>query len=130
VLGKDAFERSFSSVFGPGTKPGPEQLERFWDLIARDGGRALFHRGMSYMAERRENRERWVGAIVRSPCPVLLVNGSADPVSGAHMIARYREVVPRKDPVVELPSIGHYPQVEAPGRVVASLGPFWESVEG
>jgi pimeloyl-ACP methyl ester carboxylesterase len=32
------------------------------------------------------------------------------------MVARYRELVPNPD-VVELPGIGHYPQVEAPDDV-------------
>jgi N-acyl-D-aspartate/D-glutamate deacylase len=58
---------------------------------------------------------------------VQLINGSIDPVSGAHMVARYRELVARGDTapnaIVELSDIGHYPQVEAPERVVeAYLG--------
>jgi pimeloyl-ACP methyl ester carboxylesterase len=31
-------------------------------------------------------------------------------------VARYRELVPNPD-VVELPGVGHYPQLEAPGDV-------------
>jgi pimeloyl-ACP methyl ester carboxylesterase len=47
------------------------------------------------------------------------VNGLEDPVSGAQMVARYRELVPHAD-VVELPGVGHYPQLEAPDAVVAA----------
>jgi pimeloyl-ACP methyl ester carboxylesterase len=36
------------------------------------------------------------------------------------MVARYRELVPNPD-VVELPDIGHYPQLEAPDAVLAAI---------
>jgi pimeloyl-ACP methyl ester carboxylesterase len=46
-----------------------------------------------------------------------LIDGLADPISGEHMVQRYRELVPNAD-VCELPKIGHYPQIEAPDRVL------------
>ena len=46
-----------------------------------------------------------------------MIDGAADPISGAHMVARYREVVGHGT-VVELPGIGHYPQMEAPEAVL------------
>jgi len=75
------------------------------------------------MAERREHRERWVGAITKPRVPIRVINGLADPVSGAHMIARYRELVASPD-IVELPGVGHYPQVEAPDETVAAILAF------
>jgi pimeloyl-ACP methyl ester carboxylesterase len=48
------------------------------------------------------------------------INGLLDPISGAHMVVRYRELVPNPD-VVELPDIGHYPQLEAPDAVLAAI---------
>lgn len=94
-------------------------LRALWQLIEYHDGRAAIPRLIRYMAERRVHRERWVGALVDPPVPVRLVNGSADPISGAHMVARYRELVPDAD-VVALPGIGHYPQLEAPEAVVAA----------
>ena len=55
--------------------------------------------------------------------PLRFINGPADPVSGAHMAARYRELVPNPD-VVLLDGIGHYPQLEAPEQVLASFFEF------
>jgi pimeloyl-ACP methyl ester carboxylesterase len=55
--------------------------------------------------------------------PLTLIDGAADPISGAHMAARYRELVPRAD-VTLLEGIGHYPQVEAPGAVVEAYSAF------
>ena len=67
--------------------------------------------------DRRQHRERWVGAMQRTAVPLRLIDGPQDPISGAHMVARYRELIPQPD-TVELPGIGHYPQVEAPEQVL------------
>ena len=36
------------------------------------------------MTERLESKDRWVGAIQKSEVPRILINGPADPISGAH----------------------------------------------
>ena len=41
-------------------------------------------RKIQYMTERVDNKERWVGAIQNSEVPRILINGPADPISGAH----------------------------------------------
>jgi pimeloyl-ACP methyl ester carboxylesterase len=46
-----------------------------------------------------------------------------DPVSGAHMVARYRELIPQPN-ITELAEIGHYPQVEAPEAVLTAYATF------
>ena len=46
-----------------------------------------------------------------------VVCGADDPVSGAHMAQRYRELIPQPD-VVLLEGIGHYPQCEDPQAVL------------
>ena len=55
--------------------------------------------------------------------PLKLIAGALDPISGAHMIDRYRELVPNAD-VTVLDRIGHYPQVEAPQDVLAAYLAF------
>ncbi len=115
---KRTFDRSFSAVFGPRTKPSAEELEEFWRLINYKDGKHAFHSLITYMTDRKEHRDRWVGALLQSAVPIALINGSVDPVSGAHMVARYREVVSPNHFIVELAEIGHYPQVEAPAAVV------------
>jgi pimeloyl-ACP methyl ester carboxylesterase len=98
-------------------------LRALWQLVTYGNGRAVLGPLLGYMAERRRHRERWVGAIADGAVPLRLVNGSADPVSGAHLAARYREVVTKPD-IVELPGVGHYPQLEAPEAVRAAVLPF------
>src|SRR5262249_23737442 len=99
---------------------GEPELRCMWQLIAEHDGRAVMPQLLGYMRERRLHRARWVGVLVGARVPIRLINGSRDPVSGAHMVARYRELVPKPD-VVELPRVGHYPQIEAPDAVVDAV---------
>jgi pimeloyl-ACP methyl ester carboxylesterase len=118
LTSKQTFDKSFSAIFGPNTKPSPEELSAFWELINYNDGKHGFHNLITYMTDRKTHRERWVSALQSAVVPIGLINGSMDPVSGAHMVERYRELVSRDHFTVELPTIGHYPQVEAPSEVV------------
>ena len=53
----------------------------------------------------------------RGEVPLRVIDGEVDPISGAHMVERYRKLIPNPDTVL-LPGIGHYPQNEAPGLVL------------
>lgn len=108
------FVQSFTSVFGANSQPTAHALETFWALININQGRHVFHNLITYIHDRIEHRERWVAALQMSTVPLALINGSVDPVSGAHMVVRYQELACRLDYLVQLPNIGHYPQVEAP----------------
>lgn len=119
-----SFARSFAKVFGADTQPTPAQLDAFWELIEYNDGRRVFHELITYMRDRREHRQRWVDALRQSRVPLALINGSVDPVSGAHMVARFRELIGDRHFIRELPAIGHYPQVEAPAQTVAAYREF------
>jgi pimeloyl-ACP methyl ester carboxylesterase len=105
-----------------------DELEAMWRLIGREDGTRVMPRLIGYMAERRRYRERWVGALIATRIPVRLIVGMEDPVSGAHMADRYRELVPRPD-VVELRGVGHYPQIEAPLAVVEAALAFLDATQ-
>ena len=115
-----SFARSFAPIFGPHTRPTPGEMADYWRLVSHAGGQRITHELIHYIEERRRHRARWVGALQTTTVPLRFVNGPEDPVSGAHMAARYRELVPNAD-VVSLPGIGHYPQVEDPAAVVAAV---------
>lgn len=110
------FERNMLAISGR-NPPSRADLEDLWSLIGRDRGQLALARLISYMEQRRINRARWVGALVASTVPRKLICGALDPVSGAHLAARYRELVPHAD-VALVEGVGHYPQLEEPGRVV------------
>lgn len=129
LMNEKRFGETFSRVFGPDTRPGLIELHDFWQLIAHGDGHHNSHRLIRYIRERRMNRSRWVTALQRSPVPLRLINGPEDPVSGAHLLERYRELVPRPD-TVSIPGIGHYPQVEAPDRVLRAFHEFHDRLSG
>ena len=108
-------------------RPLPDgEVAGYWALLQHNNGRAVMPRLIRYMEERRRHRERWVGALHDAPVrgiPVRLIDGIEDPVSGGHMVARYRELIPDPD-VVELAGVGHYPQTEAPDAVIDAARPF------
>jgi pimeloyl-ACP methyl ester carboxylesterase len=119
---------SFATVFGPQTQPSPRELDDFWSLIATNNGPAVMHRLIRYMPERRVNRDRWVAAMQATAVPMRIIDGAVDPISGAHMVARYRELIAKPDTVL-LEGIGHYPQTEAPAEVLEHYLQFRERLE-
>ena len=116
MMTKTSMRRAFDEIFGPDTKASDVEIDAHWRLINAGGGRRVLHRLLSYIPQRRENRARWVGALQSASIPMRLINGGADPVSGAHLYDYYCKVVPNADAVL-LPRIGHYPQTEAPDSV-------------
>ena len=123
LMNRSKFDRSMRAIFGAATQPSDAELADFWSLVEHGTGRRVMRGLIRYMDERKAYRSRWVGALQETDVPVRLIAGLDDPVSGAHMVARYRELVPEPD-VVELDGIGHYPQVEAPERVLDACLPF------
>jgi len=124
ATGYKQFKAAFSTVFGAATKPSEQTLSTFWELINFKNGKHLFHNLITYIHDRKQHRLRWVHALQNSPIPLSLINGSADPVSGVHMVARYQELDCRLDHKLELASIGHYPHIEAASTVVDGYRSF------
>lgn len=118
LFNRQRLAASFAQVFGPKTQPSEAELDDFWALIAHNQGPAVMHRLIRYMPERVQQRERWLSAMQRTRVPLRVIDGGADPISGEHMVARYRALIPDPDTVV-LKEIGHYPQVEAASEVLA-----------
>lgn len=109
--------QSFARIFGPHTQASEAELDALWQLVAYNNGPAVMHRLIRYMPERRQQRLRWVTAMQTTTLPMRVIDGAFDPISGAHMVARYRELIADADTVL-LDGIGHYPQLEAPAAVL------------
>jgi len=123
LISDSIFKKSLASVFGPKTQPTAEELEDFARLFKYNNGRRIAHKLIRYMTERAKYRERWVGALEKMRQPFRMINGLADKVSGAHLVKRFREVVPHQTDIIELEDIGHFPHMEAPQIV---LNKFFE----
>lgn len=117
----------FAEVFGKNTRPSGKLLEEFWPAIVGANGRGALARRIRYMAERREHANRWVGALQNAKLPMMLINGLADPVSGAHAADGFGKLVP-KAKLARLPEIGHYPQVEVPETVIEFINQFHDCI--
>ncbi|WP_321861966.1 alpha/beta hydrolase [Pseudomonas paraveronii] len=117
AFGRNALSDSFSQIFGAQTRPSESALDDFWSLIDCNDGPRILHKLINYIPQRRRLRERWVGALQRGDVPLRVIDGEFDPISGAHMVERYRQLVPHADTVL-LANIGHYPQIEAPVQVL------------
>ena len=122
TMSRAKFDATMRSIWGR-QPPSDSELGDLWALVEHGGGRQALARLINYMEQRRRNRARWVGALVGSSVPRRLVCGADDPVSGAHLAVRYRELVPDPD-VVLLDGVGHYPQLEDPDRVLDAYFAF------
>ena len=128
AFSRRSMRQSFDRIFGPDTPASDEELDALWQLFTRDNGQRNLHRLIHYMSDRRQHRDRWVEALQRACCPIGLINGSVDPVSGEHMVQRFQELVGEQHFLRRLPQIGHYPQIEAPNEVLAGYRAFLETV--
>lgn len=118
------FAASLASIFGPETKPTRDELNDYLTLFKHNDGKRIAHKLIRYMTERKHFRERWVAPLKNMKQRFLFINGSFDPVSGKHLVERFREVVPEQKNIVELPLIGHFPHLEAPSEVLMHFRRF------
>jgi pimeloyl-ACP methyl ester carboxylesterase len=123
MMSRARLRTSLDSVFGPNTKASDAEIDGHWELIRESGGARILHRLLQYIPERLAHRERWVGALKSARAPMRLIDGGADPVSGAHLYYYYLEQVPNADAAL-LPEIGHYPQTEAPAETLRHFREF------
>jgi len=123
LFSRQKLAASFAKIFGPRTRPSEAELDDFWRLIAANDGPGVMHRLIRYIPERRQQRERWLAAMQKGGVPLRVIDGAHDPISGAHMVARYRELIAAADTVL-LEGIGHYPQTEAPQLVLEHYRAF------
>ena len=114
------FRAQFSRIFSPEHPLSAEEAADQWSLIAHNDGQRIGHLLVHYMAERERFTERWHGAIRDWPGPLTLTWGLKDPVARVEVLDGLRELRPGVE-VLELPELAHYPQIEAPERVAASL---------
>lgn len=128
LLTEAKLRKSFDEIYGPQTKASDEEIAAHWSFITANGGKRVLHKLLSYIPQRRANRARWVGALQAARVPLRLIDGGADPVSGAHLYHYYKEQVPNADAVL-FETIGHYPHTEAPDRVLAAFLDFHRNLK-
>jgi pimeloyl-ACP methyl ester carboxylesterase len=117
ALTEELWVQALSPTFAPGFDARADSAD-LW-IAATEGG-VVLHRLIAYMEERRQHEARWVGALETTDVPLSFVWGMLDPISGAHVAQRIRERLPGA-PLLALEDVGHWPQLEAPDRVIGAL---------
>jgi pimeloyl-ACP methyl ester carboxylesterase len=114
------FRREFGTLFSPGHPLSDAEAADQWALITREGGRGLGHKLIHYLDERVRHADRWHGAVRDWPGPLSFAWGLHDPVATASVLDALIELRPEV-PVDRLPELGHYPQIEDPAAIAASV---------
>jgi pimeloyl-ACP methyl ester carboxylesterase len=114
------FSAQFARIFSPEHPLSAEEAADQWSLISHGGGTRIAHRTIHYMAERERFTERWHGAIRDWPGPLTLAWGLLDPVARVEVLRGLQQLRPGVR-TIELPDLGHYPQIEAPEAIGAAL---------
>ena len=111
LMSKQKFVKNLTTIFGKNTPPAPLVIDTLWALLIYNNGLRVMPMLIKYITQRKQNEQRWVGAIINSDIPVTFIAGEQDPISGKHMLEHYKKKVPnaRVQGFVEL---GHYPQIE------------------
>ncbi len=129
LISEPVFQRNMQHIFSPAQLPDAQLLKEWWRSVEYNNGRAIMHRLIHYIEERRCHRNRWVQALCETAAtrrlPMSFVCGTDSPVSGYAMISRYETLIDSPY-VVPLRGVGHYPQVEAPERLLEAYGQFRE----
>jgi pimeloyl-ACP methyl ester carboxylesterase len=100
-----------------------EEIDDQFTLMTLSDGQLRMPRIMGYYEERTRFRRRWIGALEAFDRPALILWGMRDPVA----VPAIAEALARETPdaVLErLDGVGHYPQLEAPGRVIERVTAF------
>ena len=117
-LSRRLLEPTINEMFGPNTKPSPQMMETFHQILDYNDGKRVLHKVGRFLGDRYVHRNRWVRAMRRTTVPMRLIDGPIDPNSGRHMADRYAEVIPNADVVMLADDIAHWPQLEAPEAVL------------
>jgi pimeloyl-ACP methyl ester carboxylesterase len=107
------FTKEFGRLFSAQHPLSPDEAEAQWALIANNDGHRIAHLLIAYLDERERYADRWHGAVRDWPKPLSFLWALDDPVATTNVLDGLRELRPAAD-VVELPGVGHYPQVEVP----------------
>ncbi|WP_289169451.1 alpha/beta hydrolase [uncultured Pseudoalteromonas sp.] len=111
LMSKQKFAKNLITIFGKNTPPAPMVIDTLWALLIYNKGLRVMPKLIKYITQRKQNEQRWVGAMINSDIPLTFIAGEQDPISGKHMLEHYKKTIPnaRVQGFVEL---GHYPQIE------------------
>lgn len=123
-LTRRIFGRQFSAIFSPHYPISESELDRHWELLIANNGRAVYPSLNRYLDERRQfAKKRWEPALENPQRPLCVIWGMFDPVAVAAMAHRMQDRI--SNAVIHfLDQVGHYPQLEVPDLVAEKIRAF------
>ncbi|MBB3604041.1 pimeloyl-ACP methyl ester carboxylesterase [Mycolicibacterium sp. BK556] len=118
LTNKQGFLRGFAKLFSAANPLSDEEAQAQWALMANDDGHRIINLLCAYLNERVRFAPRWHGAVRDWDKPLGFLWATGDPVATTNVLAGLRELRPTAE-VIELPGIGHYPQIEVPDEFTA-----------
>lgn len=119
LINRKGFTRGFGRLFSRQHPLSAEEATAQWALLSHNGGHRIAHLLISYLEERERYAQRWHGAVRDWGKPLGFLWALQDPVATTNVLDGLRDLRPAA-PVIELPGLGHYPQVEDPGTFTGS----------
>lgn len=101
-----------------------EDIDGMWELLAREDGTRRLPAIIQYVHERTRFRRRWIGALERLDVRTLVAWGTKDPVCALAIAEQLAREI-RGSELILWDDLGHYPQVEDPAKVAATVNAFW-----
>ncbi|MDH3644842.1 MAG: alpha/beta hydrolase, partial [Gammaproteobacteria bacterium] len=114
------FNRNMRQLWHDPAKLSQADLDIMWELLTRDGGKAVLPRITQYLRDRVRYWHRWVGALQQSRLPLNFLWGAEDPITGRDVAELHHAEAPASSLTV-LDDVGHYPMLEAPRRWTDAL---------
>jgi pimeloyl-ACP methyl ester carboxylesterase len=121
-MNKASLSRGFNKIFAANSQPNEHEIDTLWQLLEHNNGKKVLPKLLSYIDERSQHGKRWVESMISNVVPLYFINGVHDPISGQHMLDHYIDIIPH--PRTTALDVGHYPQLEAPEKVLSLYRTF------
>lgn len=123
-----AFRAQFKRLFGDPDSVSRDELDALWALMREEDGALRLPQLIQYIAERTLRAPRWLPPLRHlDDVPTMVMWGRRDPVAVFAIAERLAREIPSSR-FVPLDGLGHYPQLEDPARVAATLARFLDDV--
>lgn len=104
-------------------------LDRMWENILHNDGRARNHLLIRYLDDRRRfEKTRWLPSLARTQVPVHLCWGEADAVASVTMADYLKANVCTDATVTRMPGVGHFCQISDPEPWLAGVTAFHDTL--
>jgi len=104
------FDLSFASLFVDRSRIKPKEIERFYDLLLREGNRDSAREVLAYMFSRKDEYPEEIATI---KIPTLIMWGSEDSWVPVSLSELFKKDIPTAE-VIIYPGVGHVPMLEIP----------------